>query len=727
MSSASKSKKKDGKALRPSSSAEHKAKPLQPLIVRPLDEPEDALDKVYVALETLRDQGINAGVFVQLAGTQIRGVATPLQTSTDFDVVQIPRLIRVHANLCFGDRVFLVKSSRPKTAGSVVVVGNVTPAKAAERLRAAGIVYAGLHLEAFAVLRCYEAGQPDMNALSLAEKNVELEPFLVAADIQVLIDEDALDPPRRGVTYRDIGGLERELHTLRHKLNLPLLRPELFERFHTAPERGFLLFGPPGSGKTLLLKAIANETETHVVRVDGPAIFSKYMGETEQKLRDIFAEAHRFAPSIVFIDEIEVLAPRRDGQDSGEAEGRVVATLLTLMDGMSTNSRVIVVGATNRPNQIDPSLRRPGRLGQEIEVGIPDVAGRREILDLHLKYAPHHLSVADLDNIAVRTHGYVGADLQALCREAVTRTIEFGLSAGLDAESMFVTKEQFEQALTTVRPSAMREIALGTPKVYWGDIGGQDTTIRQLREMVEWPITHSEIFARLGVIPPRGVLLYGPPGCSKTLLAKALATEAGLNFLSVKGPELFNKYVGESERAIRELFRKAQSAAPSIIFFDEIDALSMARGNGEAGGDRVLTTLLTELDGIESLKSVITLAATNRPDVIDPALMRPGRLDRLIYVGPPDYEARRRILLIQFSKMAMDESIDVEALAELTAGFSGAEIVSACQEAGFLAMNEDIGAKVILQKHVEAALSGVHKTITPEMLQYFNDFRTGRT
>lgn len=524
------------------------------------------------------------------------------------------------------------------------------------------------------------------------------------------------------VSYSSIGGLSKQIALLKSKIELPLHRPSLFQRFSMAPDRGFLLHGPPGTGKTMLLRAVAQETNAHVLTINGPSIVSKYLGETESALRSIFAEARKYQPAIIFIDEIDALVPKRDSDDSGEAESRVVSTLLTLMDGMGVGGKVVVIGATNRPNSIDPALRRPGRFGQELEIGIPDVEGRLDILKLQLNNMPHSLREQDIQDLAAKTHGYVGADITALCRDSVMSAIQRGLAAGTPETEMEVSLQDTQRALLDIRPSAMREIFLETPKVYWTDIGGQEEVKQKLKETIEWPLSHPESFKKLGVHPPKGILLYGPPGCSKTLTAKALATEAGLNFLAVKGPELFNKFVGESERAVREIFSKARAAAPSIIFFDEIDALSSTRGEGEAGGDRVLTSLLNEMDGIEALVGVTILAATNRPEVIDPALMRPGRLDRLIYVSPPNTEARLKILEIQFRKMSIYKDVSVNDLAELTEGCSGAEVVSLCQEAGLLAMNEDIEIDSIMHHHFMSALSKLKRGITKEMIDYYKSF-----
>ncbi|ORY79520.1 P-loop containing nucleoside triphosphate hydrolase protein, partial [Protomyces lactucae-debilis] len=527
------------------------------------------------------------------------------------------------------------------------------------------------------------------------------------------------------VDFDSVGGLTAQIESLREIVELPLTRPEIFKRFNMSPPRGVLLYGPPGTGKTLLLRAVANETTAKIYTISGPSVVSKYMGEAEEKLRKIWEEAQRKGPSIIFIDEIDAITPKRD-HDSGEAESRIVASLLTLMDGMAVDSKVVVVGATNRPNAMDPALRRPGRFDREIEIGIPDAHARLDILQVILTPIPHHLSDAFVEKVAGKTHGFVGADLSAVIREAVVIAVKSGVSLGTAQDDLYIEEHHLEQALPLVRPSAMREIFLETPQVKWSDIGGQEEVKRKLRESVEIPLTHPETFKRLGIIPPKGVLLYGPPGCSKTLTAKALATEAGLNFLAVKGPEIFNKYVGEAERTLREIFRKARAASPSIIFFDEIDALTGTRdggeGSGEGSSDRILTTLLNELDGVEDLVNVTVLAATNRPDVIDTALLRPGRLDRLLYVGPPDLASRCQIFRLQLAKMAVSPDVNVDLLAEATDGCSGAEIVAFCRDAGLAAMQESLQAVRIEVRHFQQALSSLRKGITKEMIEFFETF-----
>ena len=531
------------------------------------------------------------------------------------------------------------------------------------------------------------------------------------------------------LTYGFVGGLSKEIDILKNTIDLPLHQPSLFSDFGVTPPRGILLHGPPGTGKTMLLRCVANTSNAHVLTINGPSIVSKYLGETEAALRGIFNEAVKYQPSIIFIDEVDSLAPNRASDDSGEVESRVVATLLTLMDGMGSNGRLVVIAATNRPNSVDPALRRPGRFDQEVEIGIPDVDARLDILQKQIgKMSPerHTLSEDDIKTIASKTHGYVGADLSALCRESVMRTIQRGLAQGanMDRNLLQVGISDMENAMIDIRPSAMREIFLEMPKVYWSDIGGQEDLKRKMKEMIQLPLEAAETFANLGVSSPKGVLLYGPPGCSKTLTAKALATESGINFLAVKGPEIFNKYVGESERAIREVFRKARSAAPSIIFFDEIDALSPDRdGESTSAANHVLTSLLNEIDGVEELRGVVIVAATNRPDSIDPALLRPGRLDRHVYVGPPDFDARLQILKNCTKKFNIaNTSVDLQSLATRTEGCSGAEVVLLCQEAGLAAIMENLQADQVGPEHFEAALAGISRGITEEMLEYYQAF-----
>ncbi|XP_053317383.1 ribosome biogenesis protein SPATA5 [Spea bombifrons] len=536
------------------------------------------------------------------------------------------------------------------------------------------------------------------------------------------------------VTYDMIGGLKSQLKEIRETIELPLKQPELFKSYGIPPPRGVLLHGPPGTGKTLIARAIANEVGAHVSVINGPEIMSKFYGESEARLRQIFAEASLRQPSIIFIDELDALCPKREGAQN-EVEKRVVASLLTLMDGIGSEEsqgQLLVLGATNRPHSLDPALRRPGRFDKEIEIGVPNARERLDVLQTILRKVPHQLIEEDLVQLADSAHGYVGADLAALCKEAGLNALRSKLgelSCPSDREvagSVVIALHDFLQAMNDVRPSAMREVAIDVPKVSWSDIGGLENVKLKLKQAVEWPLKHPDSFIRMGIQPPKGVLLYGPPGCSKTMIAKALANESGLNFLAVKGPELMNKYVGESERAVREIFRKARAVSPSILFFDEIDALAVERGSSSGAGnvaDRVLAQLLTEMDGVEQLKDVVILAATNRPDLIDKALMRPGRIDRIIYVPLPDEATRREIFKIHFRSMPFDGEICLEKLVKLTEKYSGAEIAALCREAALLALQEDIQAQWIMRRHFDQALAIVTPRIPDSLIQFYEAYQ----
>ncbi|CAH2300892.1 spermatogenesis-associated 5 isoform X1 [Pelobates cultripes] len=539
---------------------------------------------------------------------------------------------------------------------------------------------------------------------------------------------------RSKVTYDMIGGLNSQLKEIRETIELPLKQPELFKKYGIPPPRGVLLHGPPGTGKTLIARAVANEVGAHVSVINGPEIMSKFYGESESRLRKIFAEASKRCPSIIFIDELDALCPKRDGAQN-EVEKRIVASLLTLLDGIGSEEsqgQLLVLGATNRPHSLDPALRRPGRFDKEIEIGIPNARERLDILQKVLRKVPHQLSEEELVQLADSTHGYVGADLAALSKEAGLNALRKKcgeLSCPSDSEvagSVVITVNDFLQAMNDVRPSAMREVAIDVPNVSWSDIGGMENVKLKLKQAVEWPLKHPESFIRMGIQPPKGVLLYGPPGCSKTMIAKALANESGLNFLAVKGPELMNKYVGESERSVREIFRKARAVSPSILFFDEMDALAVERGSSSGAGnvtDRVLAQLLTEMDGIEQLKDVVILAATNRPDLIDKALMRPGRIDRIIFVPLPDAATRKEIFTLRFRSMPINSEISLEKLVTQTERYSGAEIDALCREAALLALQEDIHAQCIMGRHFDQALAIVKPRIPDSLIQFYQTYQ----
>ena len=533
-------------------------------------------------------------------------------------------------------------------------------------------------------------------------------------------------------TYEDIGGLQEEIQRVREMVELPLRHPELFQRLGIEPPKGVLLHGPPGCGKTLLARAVANESEANFFSINGPEIMSKFYGESEARLREIFQQAQQNAPSIIFIDELDAIAPKRE-EVTGEVERRVVAQLLALMDGLSGRGNVIVIGATNRPGALDPALRRPGRFDREIEIGVPDKRGRYEILQIHTRGMPLAEDV-DLKKLSEITHGYTGADLAALCRETAMKALRRYLpQINLEEErippsvleKMEVKMEDFINAYKEVTPTAMREVYIEVPTIHWDDIGGLEEVKQELKEAVEWPLKNPEIFKRLGIKPPKGILLYGPPGCGKTLLARAVATESEANFITIKGPEVFSKWVGESEKAIREVFRKARMAAPAVIFFDEMDSLVPRRGLGFADSgvtERVISQLLTEMDGILTLEDVVVIAATNRPDIIDPAVLRPGRFDRLIYVPEPDEKTRLQIFKIHTRNMPLAKDVNLEQLAAITKNYSGADIEALCREAAMHALRRDVNAKEVTLADFQEAMKKIGPSITPDMEKWYKGF-----
>jgi len=504
------------------------------------------------------------------------------------------------------------------------------------------------------------------------------------------------------ITYEDIGGLRNEVQKVREMIELPLRHPEIFERIGIEAPKGVLLYGPPGTGKTLLAKAVANETNANFYSIGGPEIMSKFYGESEERLRETFKEAQGNSPSIIFIDEIDSIAPKRE-EVSGDVEKRVVSQLLTLMDGIEARGKLVVIGATNRPNAIDPALRRPGRFDREIEIGIPDEEGRYDILQIHTRGMPLTEDV-DLQAIAKVTHGFVGADLEALSKEAAMRSLRRILPEINMEQSKIpvevlnkikITNKDFENSLKDVQPSAMREVQIQRPNIKWEEIGGLTEVKEELAEAIEWPLKHADLFSKADVKPPKGLLLYGPPGTGKTMIAKAVATTSEANFISVKGPELLSKWVGESEKGVREIFRKARQAAPCIVFFDELDAVAPRRGRSKGDAhvtERVISQMLTEMDGLEDLKGVVVIGATNRPDIIDEALLRPGRFDRILEVPFPDKDAIKEILKIHTKKKPLDSAVNLDSLVELTDGYTGADIAAIVNAAAMSAIKEHVAS-----------------------------------
>ncbi len=535
------------------------------------------------------------------------------------------------------------------------------------------------------------------------------------------------DEYKSRVTYEDVGGLEDELRRIREMIELPIKHPELFLTLGISSPKGVLLYGPPGTGKTLIAKAVARESGASFYSIQGPEIMGSYYGQSEERLRNVFEQAEASAPSIVFIDEIDSIAPNRNTV-TGEMERRVVAQLLTLMDGLSVRGDVIVIAATNREDAIDPALRRPGRFDREIEIGIPGRDGRNEILGVHLRNMPLDDDVST-EKLAAMTQGFVGADLAALAREAAMKCLtrhlgDFDLDKPISnktLESMKVNMEDFYRALSEVEPSGMREVIVDVPKVAWSDVGGLEAVKKEIRE-VFIPSEDKKAFERLGIRPPRGVLFYGPPGTGKTLIAKAVANESGSNFICVNGPEIASKWMGESEKAIRQIFKRAKQMAPCIIFFDEIDSIAPRRGSDDvsASWERVVNQLLTSMDGIEELKNVTVMAATNRPDMIDPALLRPGRFDKLILIGKPDLESRLRILEIHTRNMPL-MNVDLMDIADCTDGYVGADLEALCREAGLCAFRENPNSKYITKKHFDAALRMIRPSVDPKVIESYNN------
>jgi transitional endoplasmic reticulum ATPase len=665
--------------------------------------------------------GASAGSIVQITGKKAAAakVMPAFRELRGKQVVQIDGLLRSNAGAVIGERVTLTVVE-PTSAQRIVLAPEGShvlrqlgteqicrsladlPVMAGDRVRVTGF---GSRFQEFRVVDTTPRGI-----------------VVVRPDTTVRLEAAGTQAATGRVSYEDIGGLGPAIQRVREMIELPLRYPEVFGRLGIDPPKGVLLHGPPGCGKTLLARAVASETDATFLSVSGPEIIGKLYGETEARLRQVFEQAKKDAPSIVFIDEIDSIAPKRE-HTVGELEKRVVAQLLALMDGLEARGQIIVIGATNLPNALDPALRRPGRFDREIVIGIPDADGRREILEIHTRGMPLAHDVA-VPHLAAITHGFTGADVAALCREAAMAALR-RLIPGVDLDNAASSYEQllavevdmadFAAALREVEPSALREVFIEVPDVSWDDVGGLDDVKRELREIVEWPLIHADLFRQAHVRSPRGVLLHGPPGAGKTLLAKAVARQAGANFISVKGPQLMSKYVGESERGVREVFRKARQACPCIVFFDEIDSLAPRRGTSDSGhaDERVVAQLLSEMDGIEDLEGVLVLAATNRVDILDPALLRPGRFDRLIELGMPDEADRLSILQVHARGREFSPRVDFARLARDTTGFTGADLEQLLREAAMNALREAVsiaGSQQLVRidiRHVEAAVQTV--------------------
>ncbi len=650
--------------------------------------------------KVVSDLGLVAGDVVQIIGKKRTSALCWPGHPEDFGkgIVRIDGYIRKNAGVSIDDKVE-IKKMEVRKATKIILAP-------AEPLRiVGGEDYLSQLLEGRVISR------GDSIPLNIMGRKIELvvtsiqptgDSVIITEETTIAIGEQLKAQvkaiPR--VTYEDIGGLRNEIQKVREMIELPLRHPELFERLGIEAPKGVLLHGPPGTGKTLLARAVASETNANFLFIGGPEIMSKFYGESEQRLRDIFKEAQENAPSIIFIDEIDSIAPKRE-EITGEVEKRVVSQLLSLMDGLEPRGRVVVIGATNRINAIDPALRRGGRFDREIEIGIPDTQGRLEVLQIHTRGMPLTEEV-DLSKIASVTHGFVGSDLETLSKESAMRSLRRVLpKIDLEAENIpaeilnniTVTNKDFQEALKDVEPSAMREVLVEVPQINWDDVGNLNEAKEELKEAIEWPLKYPELFSQMDAQPPKGILLHGPPGTGKTLLAKAVANESEANFISIKGPELLSKWVGESEKAVREVFRKARQAAPCIIFMDEIDSITPTRGGGYGDShvtERVISQILTELDGLEELRDVVIIAATNRPDMVDGALLRPGRFDRLLYIPPPNLDARLEIFKIHTKNKQLETNVNLEELAKRTEGYSGADISAICNTAVMMAIREHI-------------------------------------
>ncbi len=708
--------------------------------------------------------GIKQGDYVEIVGTRSTGAIAVKGASEDrgLEIIRVDGMIRHNAGTSIGEKVVVRKAS-VKEAKSVTIAptnpnvrlmisGEVIKRNLLGRPLSKGDLISATppeeHMEMMGDLEELlgglfgRASLPfGLGEIKFMVTNTNPSGITLVTDMtEVQALEQAVEVKELKVpvvTYEDIGGLKEELQRVREMIELPLKHPELFDRLGIDPPKGVLLRGPPGTGKTLIAKAVANESGANFISINGPEIMSKWYGESEARLRELFGQAEKNAPSIVFIDELDAIAPKRE-EVTGEVERRVVATLNTALDGLKSRGRVIVIGATNRPNALDPAIRRPGRFDREIEIGVPDRDGRKEILQIHTRGMPLAKDV-DLEHYASISHGFVGADLEALCKEAAMSALRKILpEIKLDErvippetlEKLQVVKEDFDNALKMVEPSAMREVLIELPDVRWEDVGGLDEAKQELREAVEWPLKYPDAFKRIGIEPPHGILLYGPPGTGKTMLARAVATESEANFIAIKGPELLSKWIGESERGVRETFRKAKMAAPTVIFFDEIDALVPRRGSGFGDShvtERVISQLLTELDGLEKLENVVVIGATNRPDLVDTALLRPGRFDRLVTVSAPDKKARLEILKIHTKNMPLVKDVDLGLLAKETESYSGSDIAALCREAAMIVLRKDIRSKEVKMENFREAIKMVRPSITPETIKAYETFSERKT
>lgn len=701
--------------------------------------------------KTMSDLGINERDLIEITGDKkTAAIALPSQTDIGLGVIRIDGLVRKNSGATIGGEVTIKKAQvieakkvvLAPTENNIRVQGDVRGLFQGKAMVQGDIIGSQIRTRPTSMGMGFDSIFSDLMDFSPMKEIkfavVSTKPagiVVVGPNTEVELHESPVDVSNiEGVTnlvdvsYEDIGGLKDEVKKVREMIEIPLKRPELFDKLGIAPPKGVLMHGPPGTGKTLLAKAVASESDAHFIAINGPEIMSKYVGGSEENLREYFEEAEENAPSIIFIDELDAIAPKRE-DTQGETERRTVAQLLTLMDGLKSRGQVVVIGATNRPDSLDQALRRPGRFDREIEIGVPDSEEREEILEIHTRNMPLAEDV-DLHKLASTTHGFVGADLESLCKEAAMRVVRRIIPEIKNDEEIpeevlkkiVVTNDDFKSALKEIQPSALREVLVQVPNVKWDDVGGLDDVKQELKEAVEWPLKHPEKFEKFGVRPPKGTLLYGVPGTGKTLLAKAVASESEANFISIKGPELLSKWVGESEQGVREVFRKAKQTAPTVIFFDEIDSIASTRSANDSDSGvtkRVVNQLLTEMDGLEELEDVAIIAATNRPDILDAGLMRPGRFDRHIKVDLPNEDARLSIFKVHTEVMPLADDVSLEKLAKQTDGYVGADIEAVCREAAMLTLRNNLDAENVPYKYFKEALEKVKPSNSPgDQVQY---------
>jgi len=711
----------------------------------------------YIDQDKMLDLELNTGDIIEIRGKKkTTGIAVSSIADRGKGIIRLDGLQRLNAGATIGEFV-TIQLAEVYSAVEIVLTPtrpNIDLKRQAEAIKGKLIdkpVVMGDVVDVFGtfvqrdngdnpmsdIMKMFQFGgkkRPTLGTLRLIVENLKPSDKVVKITRDTIIKVNkrvaVLNVSGGVVTYDDVGGLTDEIQRIREMVELPLKHPELFHRLNIDPPKGVLFYGPSGTGKTLMAKAVSQESNANFITINGPEIMSKFYGASEGRLREIFREAEENAPTIIFIDEIDSIAPKRV-DTSGEVERRVVSQLLSLMDGLRGRGEIICVGATNRINTIDEALRRPGRFDREIEFGVPNVKGRKEIFQIHTRGMPVEEDV-DLDNYAEITHGFVGADIMAICREAAMFSLrrvlpKINLDEPIPSEiiqELNIKDEDFVKATNLIEPSAMREVMVEIPDIFWDDIGGLEDLKQELREAVEWPLKYPKLFEKAGIRPLNGILLFGPPGCGKTLLAKAIANESRSNFIAIKGPEIYSKWVGESERAVREIFRKARQAAPSIIYFDEIDAISSGRGNYEGTHTfaSIVNQILVEMDGIENRKGIVIIASTNRPDIVDPAFLRPGRFDRLIFVEAPELESRLKILEVHTKGMPLAEDVSLKMIAQTTEGYSGADLENVCREAGMEAIREKMTElEKIEKKHFEFALSKIKSTLPREIIEKYEN------